>query len=369
MLLKLIVGGFCLALSVSSHAYYFWDQGFNNPAVKTNYQSLSEGTYLNPITLVSPCLFSSGAFNGCPSNYQPPAPTSYGSASNAWWQNTSWSAPSFWVLANNNETVVLTNNYGPVSSSMSVCNSGPPNISLPRSAPGSGIFGFTAITDPGAGEYFYRAHLVLNQTFSNPCGDATPFLSIGAQDGRGQPGPLGALNPTPGVPSMLQFTAKVYDFKTPNPFPGAGGQPGTSVFRVYIVAEWPDDTGRPVPRMLFIDLFHMNVDDHLAGASDWNWPIQEDYLYPGADLAFFDAENIAATCGQVLAVPRLTLIGQQFTYNLDLQGLFRCASNQGLFRTAMPTTSNLPIRGIHWANEGTGVNGWLWTSVHAMYMY
>lgn len=74
LLLKLIVGGFCLALSVSSHAYYFWDQGFNNPAVKTNYQSLSEGTYLNPITLVSPCLFSSGAFNGCPSNYQPPAP-------------------------------------------------------------------------------------------------------------------------------------------------------------------------------------------------------------------------------------------------------------------------------------------------------
>lgn len=101
LLLKLIVGGFCLALSVSSHAYYFWDQGFNNPAVKTNYLSLSKGTNINPITLVNPCLFSSGTFNGCQSNYQPPAPTSYGAASNAWWQNTSWNNPSFWVLANN----------------------------------------------------------------------------------------------------------------------------------------------------------------------------------------------------------------------------------------------------------------------------
>lgn len=266
------------------------------------------------------------------------------------------------MLANNNEPAYTT------------CNSGPPNISLPRSTPGSGIFGFTAITDPGAGEYFYRAHLVLNQTFSNPCGDATPFLSIGAQDGRGQSGPLGALNPTPGVPSSLQFTAKVYDFKAPTPL-FVGGQKGTSNFWVYIVAEWPDDTGRPVPRMLFISLFRHNINSDLAGAydqdtnGDWNWPIQEDYLYSGADLAFFDADMIATNCGAALDTYRLTTIGDKFTYNLNLQGLFRCASDKGLFRNTMPTTSNLPIRGIHWANEGTGVNGWLWTSVHAMYMY
>lgn len=281
----------------------------------------------------------------------------------------SWSDPSFWVLANNNETVVLNNNV-PVSSSLSVCNSGPPDLSLPRSSPGSGLFGFTAITDPGAGEYFYRAHLVLNQTFANPCGDAIPFLSIGAQDGRGQSGPLGALNPTAGVPSGLQFTAKLYDFKESDLLPS--GIRAASTFRVYIIAEWPDSPGgQPIPRALFIDLFHLNVDDHLAGKQvnngDWNWPIQEDYLYPGADLAFFDAEDIAASCG--ITVPRLTNIGQQIAYDLDLQGLFRCASNLGLFRAAMPTTSNLPIRGIHWANEANSANGWLWTSVHAMKMY
>lgn len=239
---------------------------------------------------------------------------------------------------------------------------------MPRSAPGSGIFGFTSITDPGAGEYFYRAHLVLNQTFSNPCGDATPFLSIGAQDGRGQSGPLGALNPTSGVPSHLQFTAKVYDYKRPNDYPN-GGQIGTSAFYVYIIAEWPDAMGRPVPRMLFITLFHDNIDNNIAGTSDWNWPIQEDYLYPGADLAYIDAEDVATYCGPELDTYRLTTIGDKFTYKLDLQKLFICASNLGLFRNTMPATSNLPIRGIHWANEGTGVNGWLWTSVHAMTMY
>ncbi|MHB9102623.1 MAG: hypothetical protein ACYC2E_14030, partial [Sulfuricella sp.] len=165
--------------------------------------------------------------------------------------------------------------------------------------------------------------------------------------------------------TLFWTAVKIYDFKAPDPFPG--GQRGTSNFWIYIIAEWPDVWGRPVPHMLFIDLFHWNIENHLAGALDWNWPIQEDYLYPGADLAFFDAEDVAISCG--ITVPRLESIGQQITYNLDLQGLFQCASDHGLFRDAMPTTSNLPIRGIHWANEGTGVNGWLWTSVHAMTMY
>jgi hypothetical protein len=128
-------------------------------------------------------------------------------------------------------------------------------------------------------------------------------------------------------------------------------------------------------RMLFINLFHWNLDvsdseGDVGNHLHWNWPIQQSFYYPGADIAYMDAEHIQQYCG--IYVPELIYIGDEYPYNLDLTALFQCASgnnteNKNLFDVAMPPGSH-PIKGVHWAVEGTGVNGWLWIAVHDMKM-
>lgn len=78
-----------------------------------------------------------------------------------------------------------------------------------------------------------------------------------------------------------------------------------------------------------------------------------------------DAEDVNALCGFSMA--RLRNVGDSAHYSVLLDGLYRCASDKGLFDTPMPYTS-VPITGVHWANEGTGSDVALWTSVHGMRM-
>jgi len=262
------------------------------------------------------------------------------------------------------------------------CNSGPPNASLPRAEPGAGIMGFTAIPGSLPGETFYRAHLVLNLHYWNPCsgGYGIPFLSIAADRDRGNDGRTpGALNrSSTSIPNKVRFVARLWDLVLPDctteacQHPQPGTQPGKGVvdFGLWAVAEWGG-----IPRMLFIDLLHPNrqyqsksgVDGIAGEIEEWNWPIAEDFLQPGADLAFIEAEDTAALCGY--SVPAMSgAIGQEIQYTIDLQKLFKCASNLGLFRTPMPSTQNIPIKTVAWKNEGFGVSGGIWTSVHGMAM-
>ncbi len=90
--------------------------------------------------------------------------------------------------------------------------------------------------------------------------------------------------------------------------------------------------------------------------------MQESYFYPGAEFAFIDAEDVQSHCG--ISVPRLTSVGQEITYNLNLWWLFQCISNLNGWDSPMPSFP--AILGVHWAVEMTGVNGKLWTSVHDM---
>jgi hypothetical protein len=43
-------------------------------------------------------------------------------------------------------------------------------------------------------------------------------------------------------------------------------------------------------------------------------------------------------------------------------------NNHNLFLEPLPATSNLPINTVLWANESSGINGYLWTDVHNMRM-
>jgi len=348
---------------LSAVQYGFADSGFQNASIRTVYNDGYEGTSLNPLTLTSPCLWDSSIpNNGCPTG-----PTVY-SAANWWrqnWDNNcgAYYPCTFWLLLMNNEPRAFN-----------LCNPGPPDASLPRSEPGSGIMGFTAIKGSLTGENFYRAHLVLNLHYPNPCGgDGIPFLSIVADRDRGNAGLTpGALNRSSStIPSRVQFTARLWDMGLPN-CPGCSTeygyvQPGKGYldFALWAVAEWGGK-----PRMLFVNLLHRNREPTggMEGKDqEWNWPVREDILYPGADLAVFEAEALPSVCNYTVPVMS-GAIGQEINYTVDLQKLFRCASDQGLFRDPMPTTSNLPIKTVGWKNEGIGLGGGIWTSVHGMKM-
>jgi hypothetical protein len=348
---------------LSAVQYGFADSGFQIASIRTVYDDGYEGTSLNPLSLSSPCLWdASTALGGCPTG-----PTIY-SASNWWRQN--WVdycgaliPCKFWLLQMNNEPAF--NN----------CNPGPPDASLPRSEPGHGIMGFTAIKGSLVGETFYRAHLVLNLTYPNPCdgGYGTPFLSIAADRDRGNAGLTpGALNRSSStIPNRVKFTARLWDMGLPScpacTNPNVFVQPGKGYldFALWAVAEWGGKQ-----RMLFVNLLHRNV-EYTGGKSgdkwEFNWPVREDILYPGADLAFFEAEALPALCNYTVPVMSGAL-GQEINYTIDLQKLFKCASDQGLFKDPMPTTANLPIKTVGWKNEGKGLSNGIWTSVHGMNM-
>jgi hypothetical protein len=205
----------------------------------------------------------------------------------------------------------------------------------------------------------------MNQVYPNPQGaDALPFMSIGAADNRGNGGVVGRMN-HPFAPSKVTWTSKVWDVLENNQ-----GNYWASVHTFITTAEWGGKT-----RMIQVALYHesnlngteLHFSDSTNGThKHWNWQMQESFYYPGADIAFMDAEDVYALCG--FSMTRLRNEGDNASYSVVLDDLYRCASNLGLFDTPMPTVDSVPITGVHWANEGTGDNVALWTSVHNMRM-
>lgn len=363
-----------LAMSTAVSSYYFFDQGLQTAVVRTDYNATNEGTSANPISMADgdvlyPCsdyplllIFPCIEPDYLPSNPNW-APTEYAN-SHFWSFNGGNSSSTFWVLGLNNElwwSHYTTGTSPPVGTPF---NPGPPNLSLPRVEPGLGIMGFKPIIWTEGGENFYRFHLVLNQVFTNPQGaGALPFMSIGAAHNRGNGGVIGYMN-QPHRPSKVEWTSKVWDVLENNQT-----NYWASVHFLLTTAEWGGKT-----RMLFVALYHesnlngaeLHYSDSTNGTHNhWNWQMQESFFYPGADIALMDAEDIYALCG--FSMTRLRNKDDSANYSVVLDDLYRCASDIGLFDTPMPGTA-VPITGVHWANEGTGDNVALWTSVHNMRM-
>jgi F5/8 type C domain len=331
----------------TSLEYGFWDQGFVNAKIRTNYDSLYEGTASNPLTLIS-CLFQ-----GCQS-----FPDAYSVSNAASFNLSSFADPQYWVLLDNNEP-----------SDDNRCNSGAPDTSLPHSSPGEGIFGFAPIVDRAAGESFVRAHLVLNANFPNPCRGGIAYMSIGAHSNRGNVDLagrnllLGAVNASPGVPHTVGFVAKLYAYEPMD----------AALYRLVVVATWPDAQGHELPRMIQLNLFHDGTDDSsTVGPAKlrWSWPFAEDTFAPGAEVVYFDAEDLAVLCGGLM-VRRITSAdgNVDLPYDVDLQPLFECAAHWGGWSNEMPAKANIPITSVDWAVEGQGSSGALWVTVHNMRMH
>jgi len=338
-----------------SFAKGFFDQGFaNTPVVRTDYANANAGTAASPLS-ISACHFTKAP---CPTLHSVFAQSNFWSLN--WPENClPGICPNFWLLTMNDE----------IADSLS--NSGPPDASLPHAWPGFGIMGFNALygDDNFAGDTNWRAHLVLNLYFADPQFGGNPFLAIGAFHDHGNGGYLGALNPSSAAtPSVLEFDARLWGSTLPTPV--AVTQDATIVFWLQVFAEWGAH-----PKAIQIALFHQTSGTYLAqttlASSPWEWRYTQSGYYPGAIFVSTRAEDLPVHCG--FSLPALVL-HQDVHYSLDLQRLFQCMSDHGLFvddygvNDPLPATKDIPITIVNWADEGTGVNGALWTDVHQMRM-
>jgi hypothetical protein len=331
------------------HAHaQFHDQGMTQaPVARTEYVHPDTGTATRPL-VIGDCLWGNCI-----------AERTVYPQSNYWRHN--WPCKAcvspllpdlYWTILLNNEP---RNSNG---------NSGPPDASLPRALPGHGLMGFSTVygNDNFPGDRYWRAHLVLNfVSFANPVFGGIPFLGFAEFSNRGNRGrPLGYLQPSSGTrPSVLSFSAQLWGAGPPKPIPG-GTQPATLASYVWIVANWGTK-----PKAIFITLYHYNLQNSVPPGNPanyhFNWPITQSAFYPGADIVYIDAEDLDDYCG--FGAP--TLINRQdVRYGIDMTALFRCVDQRLLFTERMPPTNDIPVTQVLWANESSGIDGYLWVDIH-----
>lgn len=367
-----------LAWSVRACAVGFFDQGFMQaPVVRTDYLSATTGTALDPLQ-VSGCHYGQ---NPCP------VLRSIWPQSNYWTQNVPANCvpgytcpPRWWTLIMNNEP---TDDAG---------NLGPPGASLPRHVPSAAIApifdGLFSDSFDGAGDVmgfatlygnanfpgdtYWRAHLVLNNHAANPVRGAIPFLGFGAFADHGNGGPIAMLN-APASPHVLTFKSRLWGVSLPEPCCG----PDTTQYQTVtvwltLIAKWGSH-----PKMIQMAIYHISrdprhpdiVDPYLGSPSpqnshvQWEWRYPQSGYSPGALYLSAKADDMGAYCG--MPIPTLAL-GQDVAYSIDLQQLFQCMSNHGLFDEPLPATPEIPVAAVQWSIENTGIDGYGWFDVHDM---
>jgi hypothetical protein len=250
----------------------------------------------------------------------PPAWSQSNAATNA----PSWPTTNFWVVSANNEP------------SFSQLNVGPPNQSMPLNA--AMVYSLSTTRDSFV--------LGLDNTKTPKDGNGnvivaggTPFLSIGAQMGRGSAGPLAFVDPS-GPDAYLEFSA------TKNVEAGAVA-PYHAMF-AYVEAMWGG-----AKRMIGVSL-----QSQATGRKHWNWNVHPSFFYPGAEINFISVDDIAAHCNlQGASVQKMDGVatGITLSYSIPIRGLFRCIDNNSVpalgWTVSRPLSQPLLVSGIHLAIE------------------
>lgn len=251
-------------------------------------------------------------------------PPSSWTRSNSATNAPSWPTGNFWVVGANNEPAY------------SQLNSGPPNQSMPLNA--GGVYALTATG--GA----FTLGLDNTQTPKDGSGNdivagGIPYLSIGAQMGRGSAGALAFVDPG-GPDTYLEFSA------TKNVEAGAVN-PYHAMF-AYVEAMWVG-----AKRTVAISL-----QAQTTGRKHWNWNVFPSFYYPGAELNFVSIDDLVAHCNlQAASVPKMdgVAVGATLDYSIPIRGLFQCIDGgtvSGLAWTvARPSGQPLLISGVHLAIE------------------
>jgi len=338
----------------------FYDNGFVNPKVRSDYNDPLAGTVGHELS-IGPCLFPGVTTDaggiviipGCiDTSTNPPSipgasatlPTDW-SLSNFFSQNNPGSR--FWVISANNEPYFNTGNSGPPNQSHAIVIPGEPAT----------LMEFTLLTNSLPGESFWRAHMIVDNSGGNPVAGGIPFLGLGADVRRGNGELAGTLG---GDLALTSFTARLWDTAyTPGPNAAA-------FLYVFAFAQWGG-----IPHGVFIQLYHEGYDasDPSTGIKGmhfhWDWQFTQSFYSPGADLAYVDAEDVLWACGNTSVAAVQPQVDTAVI--VDWNRVFRCMSNAGLFDTPMPS-GLVGLLGVHWAVEVAGPADKIWASVHGMTM-
>lgn len=352
------------AFAAGSARAQLWDPGFYNANIQTEFTP-GEGTAFNPLTLLynqsgaEGCLFSvTGIFSGC-GGHPSGAPT-FGTTYNRTYcgGSSATSGASFagcTTYASDNHyslnspgshywVVVANSDPG-----FDQCRSGPPGASYPVIDPfgtsaAAELYNVGVDTKPGSSRLWLNIALAPAFHQNLPGCDAyqIPFLSVGAQMGRGNTNALG--NMWWYQQAKLNFKAELRGWQQ---FSGAGHA------GIWLRTSWGGK-----PRMVFFQLMRENnaACGDSACNGKWNWPVSESFMFPGGDIAIFNSYTALQQCG--ISIPEIPRTGATQSYSINTYQLFQCASNLGLFDTAMPANEVIPLEGAHWFIEseiGTGV--------------
>ena len=329
-----------------------WDDSLVNGRWRTDYPSNRLGTVEEPISMdkdasgkcflwTAPEYLMAGAsfesYRG-PSHECLTSPDTY-ERSNAASSESTHVTDNFWVV-----TVNVEQAYDAASE----CISGPPNQSVPISAPGTGLVSLVALPDVASGAPTRKkAHLILNTSYDN-C-RKIPFLSYGLHSGFGNGGnaPIAVLRDRQ-QPTELRFAATLLEM--------APGQDFQNAAYVFVEAIWG---GRK--RWAYIYLLGRNLSANLD-RQRFNWNIRESVWFPGADIVYREIAQLNSECawtaGWMPLAPPLASIGERRTYAIDLESLFACLGSSR-FSEPIPPSGPIPVTGIHFAIEqGPARNNW-----------
>lgn len=358
---------FALLQSCGANANFFDDQLNLNGMFRTDYVSMTEGSQENPLELDREACYYGQPEHGTElfievheSEACPAGPVVY-EAGPFYHSNLEPGVESFWVLSANVETYAFSGL--PESAPLGELQ-GPPNLSTSLTGD-PGLLKFHMIEKPQLPfniQNGFEAHLIIDNEGPGEAPKfewAVPFLGLGAQQGWGNGGPVGHIN-LPGAPATTAWTSQLN-------IANAGTSQAAMSYNVVANAEWGGKR-----RSIQVLIFHHNIEtstDFEAGTHrHWNWPAKNSVWFPGADIAFIDAEDIEVHCGPgVGSVPRISHLGETYRYWLDWDFLFRCLSDRGLFDDPMPDGQPIPLLGVHWAVELYG-NASIWAIVSDMEM-
>ena len=269
-----------------------------------------------------------------------------------------WSTDNFFSLNNPVDTFWTTvTNTDPAYDQ---CNSGPPGASNPIGKLDGGTM-FKMGTTPNRiileasaddrlanGEWY--CHGTATPRYS------APFLSVGAEQGKGQSRPIMPLQM--GQTERLSWESRIL---TNRPFgcvvgteaacSDIGAGPGGGVWSgIFLNSAWGG-----TKRGLFL-MIHMQ--GHLVMVEpqrkiNWSWPIADSFFYPGFELGYMTPKLAKDLCQ--MDIPDFAKDGSPTAFSLDVAKLMQCASDNGFF--SQPITSDAVLTGVHWFVEFTGTEG------------
>jgi hypothetical protein len=281
-------------------------------------------------------------------------------------------SPYFSLNAPDSQYWVVVANSDP---SFDQCNDGPPGLSHairdPIADPRPALYKVAMENLPSGAR---RAHLIVNASnhpfrcdrpgYKQGPHSVFPFLSLGAHAGHGQADAVATMNRArpPGSRPQVRWTAWTLAYL---PF-GCDPAKGMELCFArgvhagfYGIARWDG-----VKHLLFVNVISVDDLDYDAlppPKTRWNWPLEESFYYPGAEVAMVSSAQLARLCG--IDVPPQQLAVGKMDYSVDITGIFACASDLNLFGTPMPAWQDVELDGFHWYLESVGTRGALWLAV------